>query len=115
MIMETVSKLVGRFEKLKGTGTVIRLDHAFAASSGDVIGNLCCVEHVNFLDDEDFSPEWCVHECYLILWLYADYIEGSICYTALFSRFPFLQDFHKLFCTLNVPEFHDNIDRIIAS
>lgn len=70
MIAETVNKLVGRFEKLKGTDTVIRLDHVFTAFTGDVIGNLCCVERINFLDDENFSPEWCVHRLNVILWLY---------------------------------------------
>ncbi|MCJ1348128.1 hypothetical protein MMC31_006359, partial [Peltigera leucophlebia] len=57
MIVEAVSKLIGRFEKLKGIGTVIRLDHAFSAFSADVIGNLCCVERASFLDNENFSPE----------------------------------------------------------
>ena len=66
MIAETVNKLVGRFDKLKGTETVIRLDHVFAAFTGDVIGNLCCVERVNFLDDENFPPEWCVHRLNVI-------------------------------------------------
>lgn len=70
MIAETVSKLVGRFEKLKGTETVVRLDHVFAAFSGDIVGNLCCVERVNFLDDENFSPEWCVHGICVIWRLY---------------------------------------------
>ena len=47
--------------------------------------------------------------------VYADYIEGLICYTASFSRFLFLRNFHKLFRMLNAPEFHDSIDCIIAS
>ena len=61
MILKTTGSLVGRFEKLRGTGTIIRLDHAFMAFSGDVIGNICCGhDRANFLDDENFSPEWCV-------------------------------------------------------
>lgn len=58
-IAELVGKLVGRFEALKGTRTVIRLDHAFTAFSGDIIGGLCCEQRNDFLDDPHFSPQWC--------------------------------------------------------
>lgn len=58
-IAEVVGKLVGRFEALKGTRTVIRLDHAFTAFSGDIIGELCCENRKSFLDDPNFAPQWC--------------------------------------------------------
>lgn len=116
MVVETVSKLVDRFKNLKGTGTVIHLEHAFSAFSGDVIGNLCCEEHVNFLDDEDFSPERCVHSCHAVLWLYMLMILKLQYDTPLFFYcLLFCLDFHGLFRTLNLPDVLDNVDHIIAS
>jgi hypothetical protein len=46
---------------LKGTDTVIRLDHAYFALSGDVVGKLCWAEKDDFLDDPNFGVEWCGH------------------------------------------------------
>lgn len=61
MLHKVVSKLASRLEALKGTHTVVRLDHAFFAFSGDVIGRVCCEEKEDFLDDPDFAPQWCVN------------------------------------------------------
>ena len=47
-----------RFEALKGTGQVIRLDHAFVAFSGDVITSLCTDQPRDLMDEPNFSPEW---------------------------------------------------------
>ncbi|KAL8948518.1 MAG: hypothetical protein Q9222_005299 [Ikaeria aurantiellina] len=58
LLAETIEKLSNRFEHAKGTGTVIRLDHAFFALSGDVVGKLCWAEKDEFLDDADYSPRW---------------------------------------------------------
>lgn len=58
MLAAVVTKLLGRFEALKGKGAVIRLDHAFFAFSGDVIRRVCCDVQEDFLDDPNFAPEW---------------------------------------------------------
>lgn len=57
-IGEVVGKLMDRFEELKGTGKVIRLDHAFVAFSGDVITRLCTDQPRDLVDEQNFSPDW---------------------------------------------------------
>ncbi|TVY39771.1 Cytochrome P450 monooxygenase [Lachnellula occidentalis] len=54
----TVRKLEKRFDAVKGTGTVVRLDYAFTAYTGDVIGKVCCEDREEFLEDPDFAPYW---------------------------------------------------------
>jgi cytochrome P450 len=60
MLGELTEKLiVNRFESFKGTGKVVRLDHAFTAYSGDVINRLCMDDPPDVLvDDPEFSPWW---------------------------------------------------------
>lgn len=59
MVAELCEKLIiGRFEGLKGTGKVVRLDHAFTAFSGDVISRLCIDDPPNFVDSPEFAPGW---------------------------------------------------------
>ena len=59
MVAELTEKLiVGRFERFKGTGRVVRLDHAFNAFSGDVINRICIDDPPNFVDDPEFAPGW---------------------------------------------------------
>lgn len=59
MMQELTEKLVvDRFESFKGTGKVVRLDHAFTAYSGDVISGLCHDDPTTFVDDPEFSPGW---------------------------------------------------------
>ena len=60
LLAETIEKLDSRFAQAKGTGSVIRLDHAFFAMSGDVVGKLCWAEKEDFLDEPNFSPGWLV-------------------------------------------------------
>jgi cytochrome P450 len=63
MLGAVTLKLEERLKRLAGTGKIVRLDHAFNALSGDVIGRLCLNSDSNataFLDDPDFSPGWCV-------------------------------------------------------
>ena len=60
IIIQVVEKLVARLEALKGSRAVIRLDHAFSALSGDVIGKVCCEDKEEFLDDPSFAPWWYV-------------------------------------------------------
>ncbi|KAK3695836.1 cytochrome P450 [Podospora appendiculata] len=62
MLAEVALHLETRIRDLKGTHTVIRLDHAFSAFSGDIIGRICLNSTDEtggrFLDDPDFAPEW---------------------------------------------------------
>ena len=58
ILAEVVEKFAGRLEALKGTESVVRLDHACSAFSGDVIGQICWDDKEQFLDDPNFAPEW---------------------------------------------------------
>ena len=58
ILAEVVEKFAGRLEALKGTESVVRLDHACLAFSGDVIGQICWDDKEKFLDDPNFAPEW---------------------------------------------------------
>lgn len=59
MVAELCEKLiVGRFESFKGTGKVVRLDHAFTAFSGDVISRVCIDDPPDFVDNPEFAPGW---------------------------------------------------------
>jgi hypothetical protein len=61
MIAEVALHLETRLRELKGSKKVIRLDHAFAAFSGDIIGRICLDNGETggrFLDDPDFAPDW---------------------------------------------------------
>lgn len=55
-----LASLVTRFERrLKASqGTVVRLDHAFVAFSGDVIRSITCEDIDYFMDDPEFSASW---------------------------------------------------------
>lgn len=54
----TEKLIVKRFESLKGTNAIVRLDHAFTAYSGDIISALCIDDPPSFTDEPDFSPGW---------------------------------------------------------
>ncbi|KAK0701924.1 cytochrome P450 [Lasiosphaeria miniovina] len=61
MLAEVALHLETRLRDLKGSGKVIRLDHAFSAFSGDIIGRICLdggSGGSRFLDDPDFAPDW---------------------------------------------------------
>lgn len=58
MLAKVVEKFAARLEALQGTNSVIRLDHAFSAFSGDIIGAICWDDKKEFLDDEEFAPDW---------------------------------------------------------
>lgn len=60
MLAEVALHLEGRLKAFKGQQKVIRLDHAFSAFSGDIIGRICLdtTEGGAFLDDTDFAPDW---------------------------------------------------------
>jgi hypothetical protein len=63
ILVEVAMKFEARMRQLKGTGNVFRLDHAFACYAGDIVGKVCFEnaaggEQSDFLDDEDFAPDW---------------------------------------------------------
>jgi len=58
LLAEVVQKFEGRLNTFEGTGTIIRLDHAFSAFSGDVIARICWENPHSFLDDSEFAPAW---------------------------------------------------------
>lgn len=78
MINEVVGLISQRFEALKGSGTVVRLDHAFVAFSGDVICRLCCEDHNDMVKHPEFAPHW------------FDLLHGVIFAIPLFVGFPFI-------------------------
>lgn len=78
VLAELVEKFAGRLEALKGTGSVIRLDHACSAFSGDIIGQICWNNEEKFLDDPNFAPEW------------YNLIQTIILSIPLFTAFPLL-------------------------
>jgi hypothetical protein len=42
----------------KDTGTAVRLDHAFASFTGDIVGQVACGESPKLLAAPNFTPEW---------------------------------------------------------
>lgn len=58
MLIEHIQRLCKRIEAFKGSSAVIRLDHAFFALAGDIISRICCEEHTNLIEDEQFSSDW---------------------------------------------------------
>lgn len=58
MLAEVVEKLTSKIEAQKGTTSIIRLDHAFSAFSGDVIGRICWEDKKDLLDEPDFGRDW---------------------------------------------------------
>jgi cytochrome P450 len=58
LLAETIRKFELRCKAVQGTETVIRLDHAYFALSGDVVGKLCWADMEEFLDDPAFGVEW---------------------------------------------------------
>ncbi|KAI1079136.1 cytochrome P450 [Whalleya microplaca] len=69
VIAEVAEHLDSRLREFAGTNKVIRLDHAFSAYAGDVVGRMCLDtknRNDRFLSDPDFSPDW-FNAMYLII------------------------------------------------
>ncbi|KAJ3576080.1 hypothetical protein NPX13_g3817 [Xylaria arbuscula] len=61
MLAEVALHLETRLREYAGSGEVIRLDHAFTAYTGDIIGRMCLDTDDlgdRFLSREDFSADW---------------------------------------------------------
>lgn len=57
-IHEEVSSLEDKLRPLDATGTVVRLDHAFACITGDLAGLFAAGENPRLLEAPDFNPGW---------------------------------------------------------
>ena len=58
MVSDLIRRFCERLDSFKGTSTVVQLDHAFAAVTGDVITRICCDNHTYLIEDEQFCPSW---------------------------------------------------------
>ena len=58
MIIEETRILNDRMESLKGSKSIIRLDHVFSAFAGDVIGKICCEQPPSMMLQPEFGKEW---------------------------------------------------------
>lgn len=58
IIVRKVQLLDDQFERLKGTGSIVHINHAFTALTGDIIGHVACGAHPGLVDDPHFSPGW---------------------------------------------------------
>ena len=97
MLADVVAKFNSRLEAFKGTDTVVRLDHAFTAFSGDVIRRICCEDKQDLLDDPNFAPQWCVVLTTSGLLPSAHLISGLSCFTNSLVRYLCSQVFLILF------------------
>ncbi|KAL3483008.1 cytochrome P450 [Aspergillus germanicus] len=77
-ITEKVRALDARLQALAGSDTVVHIDHAFTALTGDIIGHVACGTSPGLLDDVDFSPSW------------HDLMVKTILVAPLFRCFPWL-------------------------
>lgn len=58
-LQELVTTLVQRLQEYRGTGKVLRLDHAFTAIAGDVVNAICVAKPaLSFLRHPEFNPFW---------------------------------------------------------
>lgn len=50
--------LCNRLQALDGTASVVHIDHAFTALTGDIISHVACGLSPKLMEDTDFSPDW---------------------------------------------------------
>ncbi|KAK8080610.1 hypothetical protein PG997_008428 [Apiospora hydei] len=58
IIKDEAQKLNARLLQLSGSGTIVHLDHAIAAMTGDIIGFTTCGMQPNLIEEANFSPSW---------------------------------------------------------
>lgn len=61
-IYNEVRLLDAKLCELKGTGTVVALDHAFSALTGDLVGQFTCAERPQLMNGPEFTPQWQVSQ-----------------------------------------------------
>ena len=109
MLAEVALHLESRFRELEGTNSVIRLDHAFSAFSGDIIGRICLgtddrgSHGDRFLDSQDFASDWYSFTT-IPRETSANYaaVSGTMSSTQLCDPSRCLQGFLRLFSTFYV-------------
>ncbi|KAF2113824.1 cytochrome P450 [Lophiotrema nucula] len=57
-LVKLADRLMCRLGRLKGSGKLVRLDHAYVAFAGDVMSALCCETTTNLVEDEHFGKDW---------------------------------------------------------
>ncbi|KAH8896133.1 putative cytochrome P450 [Thozetella sp. PMI_491] len=63
MIINELKRLESRLSGLRGSGTIINMEHVYAAVIGDLIGAVSLVEAPDLVLDERFSPDWHLTLC----------------------------------------------------
>ncbi|KAI9368159.1 cytochrome P450 [Aspergillus egyptiacus] len=58
IIVNKIQLLEDQLWRLKGTKSVVSVNDAFTALTGDIIGHVACGAHPGLVDDANFSPEW---------------------------------------------------------
>ncbi|KAK7954797.1 hypothetical protein PG988_015491 [Apiospora saccharicola] len=97
-IIAEASLLSGRLDELKGSKSVINLDHVFYAFTGDVIGGLCCDSPPSMMKKPDFGKDWQVPVYELI--------ERVIHQLPLFLHVPQLAGLVRMFPTSLLYKIH---------
>jgi hypothetical protein len=58
IIHDEIRTLDRKMMEAKETGLPVRLDAAFTAFTGDIVGHIACGESPQLLEGKDFTPEW---------------------------------------------------------
>ncbi|KAI0196450.1 putative benzoate 4-monooxygenase cytochrome P450 [Astrocystis sublimbata] len=58
IIHDEIRLLDRKMIETKDTGVPVRLDCAFTAFTGDIVGHIACGESPQLLEGKDFTPEW---------------------------------------------------------
>ncbi|KAK8137602.1 hypothetical protein PG984_003095 [Apiospora sp. TS-2023a] len=93
-IIAEASLLCSRLDGLKGSKSVINLDHVFYAFTGDVIGGLCCDSPPSMMKKSDFGKDW------------YELIERVIHQLPLFLHVPQLAGLVRMFPTSLLYKIH---------
>ncbi|KAK2590015.1 hypothetical protein QQS21_012303 [Conoideocrella luteorostrata] len=57
-IIEELKLLEDRFFAIRGTRTIINMEHVYAAITGDIIGKISVMTSPSLVSDPAFSPDW---------------------------------------------------------
>ncbi|KAI0517899.1 putative benzoate 4-monooxygenase cytochrome P450 [Xylaria bambusicola] len=85
VIHNEIRVLDDKLKDAKGSGTLVRLDHAFTSFSGDIIGELACGERPQLVNGSGFTPDWQVIQREIL-------IENTDCVIPLVRSFPWLSE-----------------------
>jgi hypothetical protein len=57
-VIDELKLLEDRIWAMRGTNTLVNMEHVYAAITGDIIGKISVVDPPSFVAEPDFSPEW---------------------------------------------------------